>query len=163
MRMRMEVAATDDDLKQARDLAWKHFQLHAGHRIEMFKAYVAFGAIIYAGYGASLQYKYYLVGFILSVLLILLSVIFYLFDTRIKQLLKISERYLLDDELKLSAAIDNPNIRLFKKSNVIADIPGLFATHYIRVTYSALFKNVYALNILVAGLMFVVLIVLNAT
>src|SRR5690348_12340886 len=132
-----------ETLKAARALAWKHFQLHATHRIDMFKAYVAFVAIIYAGYGASLQSKYYLVGVSLAVLLIILSAIFYRFDLRIRRLLKIAEGYLIDAERQMGDILRNRNIRLFRKSDLITRV----GSPRFRLTYSSLFRGVYFMNV----------------
>jgi hypothetical protein len=94
----MTALQEDSIYTEARRFAWDHFDLHAKHRLEMFKSYVTFLGLTYAGYAASLQLKAYIVAFALSLLAIALSAIFFLFDIRIRTLLKISERYLLDSE-----------------------------------------------------------------
>jgi hypothetical protein len=142
----MEVSKPDHPLKEARDLAWNHFDLHAKQRMEMFRSYVTFIAIIYAGYGATLQSSSYFIGGALSLLAIFLSVVFFLFDLRIRQLLKISERYLIDEEKRLSESLHNANIRLFRKADMITHIGG----SYFKLTYSTLFRGIYLANVLIA-------------
>jgi hypothetical protein len=46
----------------ARETAWKHFDLHAKQRIEVFKSYLTLSAVIFAGYGVAFQMKLYGVG-----------------------------------------------------------------------------------------------------
>jgi hypothetical protein len=148
-----------DDLASARELAWKHFDLHATHRMEMFRSYVTFIAIAYAGYGWSLQAKAYLAGVVFGILAIILSASFYLFDQRIRQLLKISERYLMDDEKQLSRSLSNPNIRLFRKADLITRVN----KRSYNFSYSRLFRIIYAANILLAGVFFILLVILAST
>jgi hypothetical protein len=148
----------EQNLKEARSFAWDHFDLHAKQRMEMFRSYVTFIAVVYAGYGWSIQAKEYWIGALLGLFAIFLSFSFFLFDQRIRQLLKISERYLLDDEKRLSKLISNPNIRLFHKSDLITH----FDAGYFRLTYSNLFRGVYLGNILVAVLLWLLLIAVSS-
>jgi hypothetical protein len=131
---------------EARKFAWDHFDLHAGHRLEMFRSYVALLGLTYAGFGAALQLKAYFICAALSVFAAILSMIFFLFDMRIRLLLKISERYLLDAEKQLSVLLANPNIRLFRKSDLITQVN----VRCFRLTYSNLFCIIYFGNVLVA-------------
>ncbi len=108
--------------EEARRFAWDYFDLHSKHRLEMFKSYVTFVGLIYAGFGAALQTQLYAICFVLSFLAVALSAIFYLFDVRIRQLIKISESYLLDSEKQLSQLVSNPKIRLFRQSDLITHI-----------------------------------------
>ena len=140
--------------EEARRFAWDYFDLHSKHRLEMFKSYVTFVGLIYAGFGAALQTKLYAICFVLSFLAVALSAIFYLFDVRIRQLIKISENYLLDSEKQLSKIVYNPKIRLFRKSDLITHIN----RHYLRVTYSNLIGGVYLASVVVAMLSLIVLI-----
>jgi hypothetical protein len=131
---------------EARKFAWGHFDLHARHRLEMFRSYVAFLGLTYGGYAAALQLKAYIVSIALSIFAIALSVVFYLFDVRIRILIKIAERYLLDSEKQLGQLLSNQNIRLFRKSDLVTHIN----VRCFRVTYSNLFWGIYFGNILVA-------------
>lgn len=152
----MDISGATNDISQARELAWKHFKLHATHRMEMFRSYITFVAIVYAGYGWSLQAKAYLAGAVFGILAIILSASFYLFDQRIRSLLKIAERYLLDDEKYLSASLTNSNIRLFRKADLITHVN----KRAFNLTYSGLFRAIYATNIIVAFAFFVLLVIL---
>lgn len=144
-------------LKEARDFAWNHFDLHAKQRMEMFRSYVTFIAVVYAGYGVSLQARAIFLGIVLCLFAIIISVIFYLFDLRIRQLLKISERYLLDEELRLSKAISNRNIRVFHKSDLVTQFRG----RCMKLTYSELFRSFYLFNSLIPILFIIALIILS--
>lgn len=141
-----------DEQTAAREFAWQHFALHATQRLEMFRSYVAFIAIIYAAFGVSLQTKTYFVGAIASLLGIIISTAFALFDKRIRTLLKISERYLLDEEARLSKVLGNIHIRLFRKSDTITRITRGHAT----LTYSTLFRAIYLINFILCLLGFIV-------
>jgi len=143
-----------DNLKEARKFAWNHFDLHAKQRMEMFRSYVTFIALIYAGFGASLQAKVYFIGASLSIFSILISIAFFLFDLRIRQLLKISERYLLNDEKRLGLLLSNSNIRLFHKSDLIIRMD----IRYFKLTYSNLFRLVYFANVIVSIIFLLILI-----
>ena len=142
----METAQRAQIQKEARDFAWAHFALHATHRLEMFKSYVAFVAVAYAGFGIALQAKVYSIGLAISVFAIFLSFSFYLFDSRIRQLLKISEQYLLDAEQQLSKTLSNSKIRLFRKSDLITHI----GSPVVRTTYTNLFRSIYLVNVVFA-------------
>lgn len=154
----MTTSQIDECVKEARDLAWNHFDLHAGHRMEMFRSYVTYIAVVYAGYGWSLQAKAFWIGALLGLFAIIISTSFFLFDLRIRQLLKISERYLLDDEKRLAKSLANPNIRIFRKSDLITHV----AVRYFRLTYTNLFRGIYLSNILVS-LMFLAALLIIAS
>jgi hypothetical protein len=146
----------EDELhREARKFAWDHFDLHAKHRLEMFRSYVTLLGLTYAGYGAALQLSAYLLCSALTIFAIVLSAIFFLFDLRIKLLIKIAERYLLDAEKYLSDALSNQNIRLFRKADLITHVN----VRCFRITYSNLFMIIYFGNILIAlgALIFVII------
>jgi len=149
----MSKGCEDSPEQIAQTFAWEHFELHASQRLQMFRAFVGFIGLTYAGYGTALQAKALIVAGTLSIFSIFAATVFYLFDLRIRQLLKISERYLLDSELKLSLKISNSNIRLFRKSDLITHID----TRYFRLTYSNLFLGIYGVTALVGLISLVVL------
>jgi hypothetical protein len=132
--------------KEARDFAWEHFKLHAGQRMDMFRSYVTFIGLTYAGYGVALQVKHHTVAGILGLLGIFLSSSFFLFDLRIRQLLKISERFLLKAENSLAVSLSDQDIRLFRKSDLITVVN----KPKFRLTYSRLFCAIYFANIFAA-------------
>jgi len=152
----MQAPNLDESLKDARAFAWNHFDLHAKQRMEMFRSYITFIAVVYAGFVASIQWKVYHFGVFLALFSIFLSVTFFLFDMRIRLLLKISERYLLDEEMRLSQLLSNQNIRLVRKSDLVART----GKHCFKLTYSNLFRLVYGSNILVSIFLLLYLIVL---
>jgi hypothetical protein len=152
-------AEESDNFKDARKFAWKHFDLHAKQRMEMFRSFITFVAVAYAGFGWSLQAKAYWIGVLLGLFVIFLSFSFFLFDQRIRLLLKISERYLLYEEHRLSRLIGNPDICLFRKSDLVAQLN----VQWFRLTYSNLFRGIYLGNIVVSILFLLSLIVVTST
>lgn len=141
--------------RDAREFAWRHFDFHAKQRIEMFKAYVTLMTIAYAGYGFAAQSKVYILGITFSILAIVFSLIFQLFDVRVRQLIKISEAFLLKDEYLISKTILDPDIRLFRKSDLVTRM----AVGSFRLTYSTLFRLLFNLNMLISGLTLVAFVV----
>ena len=126
--------------------------------MEMFRSYVTFIAVVYAGYGWSLQVKAYWIGALLGLFAIFLSASFFLFDLRIRQLLKISEQYLKQEELRLSKSLSNPDIRIFRKSDLITHISVRYFK--FRLTYTNLFWAIYLSNIGVAVFFWLILIIM---
>ena len=92
----------------ARELAWRHFDLHAKQRIEVFKSYLTLLAVIFAGYGVAAQTKLNRVGFAIAIFSILISVFFWFLDRRTRDLVKLSEGYLKGEEERLSKVLGAP-------------------------------------------------------
>jgi hypothetical protein len=145
-----QAEAREAALIAARELAWRHFDFHAKQRVEVFKAYLTLVTIVYAGCGVSLQVKAYSIGLVLSAASVLFSIIFYLFDARSRQLVKISERFLITEESRLSRLIGNQAIRLFRKSDLATTV----AKRGIRVTFSNLFSALFLSNAAISLLLF---------
>jgi hypothetical protein len=141
-----KVDEKDEAYTSARELAWRHFDFHAKQRIDMFKSYLTLITIVYVGLGVAIQSKIYMIGILFCLLLICFSVLFYLFDLRNRQLVRISESYLLSEEKRISKIIAKSDIRLFYKSNLITH----FSSRHLRLTYSNLLRLLFGLNAVVA-------------
>ncbi|WP_035967346.1 hypothetical protein [Bradyrhizobium sp. YR681] len=147
----MPIEKTNTAADAARELAWRHFDFHAKQRVDMFKAYLTIVAILFASFGVAAQYRFYLLGGAFSLLSVILSIVFYLFDVRTRQLIKISEAYLLKEERRLATLIDDRDIQLFKKGDLITNI----GHQGFRLTYTNLFRVLFVSS---TGLSFVVLL-----
>ena len=142
--------AIDKALEAARDLAWKHFDLHAKQRIEVFKAYLTLTALVFAGYGVSLQTKSFGLGIILCIFWILISILFLLLDRRTRDLIKISEVYLKEEESRLAKILKTQTIALFAESDRLSS---LSAKRGRRVSYGRIFLEFFWVNIILAVLL----------
>jgi hypothetical protein len=76
--------------------AWRYFELHAKQRISVFNFFIAFSGLVSAGIVGCLQGppSLALTGILLSLLLALLSFLFWKLDTRTAFLVKHAERAL---------------------------------------------------------------------
>jgi hypothetical protein len=83
-----EVAAT-----QAREHAWKYFELHAHQRIAVFNFFLVLSGALAAGIAATLQgsQRFSSLGVALGVLLALVSFLFWKLDQRVAFLVKHAE------------------------------------------------------------------------
>jgi len=154
-RLGIGTEAQEKAFVDAREFAWRHFDFHAKQRIEVFKAYLTLVTIVYAGCGVSVQSKAYSIGLTLCAVSIIFSVVFYLFDVRSRQLIKISERYLIKEEARLAQLTKNEAIRLFRKSDLAAAV----AKQGFRVTFSNLFSALFISNAAVSVLLFFIFLV----
>jgi hypothetical protein len=126
----------------ARELAWRHFDFHAKQRIDMFKAYLTIVAILFASFGVTAQYKFYILGAAFALMSLIFSAVFYLFDLRTRQLIKISEAYLLKEEKRIAMIVGDRDALLFKKSDRIT----YFGHQGFRLTYTNLFRVLFVSN-----------------
>jgi hypothetical protein len=94
----------------ARELAWRHFDLHAKQRIEVFKSYLTLVAVIFAGYGVTIQSRLNQVGLAIAFFSILISILFWFLDHRTRDLVKLSEEYLKGEEKRLANVLGDERI-----------------------------------------------------
>ena len=82
------------------EYAFNYFDLHAKQRMTVFNFYLVLSGALSGGIGASLQGEkiYPLSGLLLSLLLMLLSLVFYKLDLRTSFLIKHAERALAANE-----------------------------------------------------------------
>lgn len=144
-----------DSGNDARKFAWQHFEFHAKQRMDVFKAYLTLVTIIFAGYGISLQTRALVVGLLLALFSLIVAVIFYLLDVRTVQLIKIAERVLLKEERKIAHALQDPDVALFRKSDLICRFSKICS---VRLSYSHLFWAFCAFSALISLIMFFVFV-----
>lgn len=82
--------------KEFRDYVWGYFQVHAAQRLTTFNFYIALSTVVTTGLFATFHKDLDLpfLGFILGVLLIVFSLVFWRLDVRNRMLIKNSERSL---------------------------------------------------------------------
>jgi hypothetical protein len=139
--------ATDNALDAARDFAWKHFDLHAKQRIEVFKAYLTLTALVFAGYGVLIQAKIFGLGVFLSLFWICISIFFLHLDRRTRDLIKLSEDYFKDEELRLARIINNQKIALFAESDRLTQASTMRGR---TISYGRIFLEFFWSNIILA-------------
>lgn len=119
-----ECGDTSSAREVARDFAWKHFDLHAKQRIEVFKSYLTLITLIFAGYGVAFQTKNYGLGILLALFSLIVSFFFRQLDERTKALIKLSETYLKDEESNLARELQNKHIAIFAESDRLSEVQG---------------------------------------
>jgi hypothetical protein len=135
----------------ARELAWRHFDLHAKQRIEVFKSYLTLLAVIFAGYGVSAQAKLNLVGEAIAVFSVLISLFFWFLDRRTRDLIKLAENYLKGEEKRLSQVLNDTRIELFTESDRLSDARKICG---LKISYGKVFSVFFFANIILAILAF---------
>jgi hypothetical protein len=128
----------------ARDYAWKHFDVHAKQRIEVFKCYLTLVTITFAGYGIAFQNQYYGLGIGLAFFSIVIAILFYHLDCRTRDLVKISEQYLLEEERRLSQVLASEKIRLMAESDRLSELSSKFGR---KKSYTRIFKEFFVINV----------------
>jgi hypothetical protein len=124
----------------SRDLSWKHFDLHAKQRIEVFKSYLTLVALIFAGYGVALQAKLYSVGMAIACFAAVVSVLFWFLDKRTRALIKLSEGYLKGEEQRLAATLQDARIALFTASDRLSDQDKICD---VKISYGRIFSTFF--------------------
>lgn len=143
----------------ARETAWKHFDLHAKQRIEVFKSYLTLSAVIFAGYGVAFQMKLYGVGIALALFSILIALLFWLLDQRTRDLIKLSEKYLKGEETRLADTLHDESINLFSESDRLSDVRKIMGT---KISYGRIFSTFFIINIALAVFLVCVFVVRSA-
>jgi len=124
---------------------WGYFELHANQRISLFKFYLTITSLFYTGMGlliwhlkkdGDLPVK---VGVILCILFFISTIIFWLIDNRIRNLINYSEAALrkMEEDYILSS-----QFQIFREEEKKS--PCVFFRH------SGLFRTFFLINILVA-------------
>jgi hypothetical protein len=121
-------------LESAFQYAWNWFDLHAKQRMQSMQFFLVISGALAAATGASIEGKAYVVALILSVLITILSILFYLVEKRVKNLVKLSESALLKLEEHISRKTQLSDIRLAHRSD---------ASGETMVTYGKAFGAVF--------------------
>jgi hypothetical protein len=98
---------------QAREHAWKYFELHANQRIAVFNFFLVLSGALSAGIAATLQgsQHFALLGVGLGVLLALVAFVFWKLDQRVSFLVKHAESALV----QIEGAFPDPSLQLFHR------------------------------------------------
>lgn len=131
----------------ARELAWRHFDLHAKQRIEVFKSYLTLLAVIFAGYGVAAQAKLNCVGIAIAIFSFLISIFFWFLDRRTRDLVELSEEYLKGDEERLSKTLNDTRILLFAESDRLSKANKICG---LKISYGYIFTAFFFSNIVLA-------------
>jgi hypothetical protein len=137
----------DEARDVARELAWKHFDLHAKQRIEVFKSYLTLLAVIFAGYGVAAQAKLNRVGVAIAIFAFLICIFFWFLDRRTRDLVKLSEEYLRGEEERLSKTLDDKRILLFAESDRLSEVNKICG---FKISYGCIFTAFFFLNVVLA-------------
>lgn len=106
--------------RDAYDVAWNWFRVHADQRLELFKTYIVWVVALSAGYVSLIQIKANEAAILVTVVGILLGWVFKKLDQRVSSLLKLGEEALDAEEARLAIATSSESIRLVKRANEIA-------------------------------------------
>jgi len=137
----------ENAIDAARDIAWKHFDLHAKQRIEVFKSYITLIAVIFAGYGIAFQAKIYVLGITIAFFSVLISILFWFLDQRTRKLIKLSEGYLKVEETRLAEVLHTKSITLFAESDRLSEASGQKTR---KISYTRIFADFFLINIILA-------------
>ena len=97
----------------AREYAWQWFQYHAGQRQTVFRFYLVMIGVVSTGYVTSMTVTdLRSVSFLFGLLLIVISILFWLLDERSVTLIKLAEDYLKKEEERLKLILGHPEIRI---------------------------------------------------
>lgn len=95
-------AGERSDLLSSREYAWKYFSLHAEQRLKTFNFYLIFETVVIGSIAPFFKEKSFSSCLFLSLMVTLISIIFYLLDKRNKTLVKHGEEALKYVEIQLA-------------------------------------------------------------
>lgn len=110
--------------KEVLDFVWKYFQQHAAQRVSYFNFFVLFASSMAAGMISTFQFKAYILGVAIGLLLSFMSFIFWKFDQRNKYLIKISEKALIELESNFPFNTQDQKldaIKIFTRENLLTN------------------------------------------
>ena len=132
------IPSADTVVPQAREHAWKYFELHANQRIAVFNFFL----VLSAGMAATLQgsQRFALLGVGLGVLLVVVAFVFWKLDQRVSFLVKHAESALA----QIEGAFPDPSLQLFhqepSKTAAAKDASGLWGRLW---TYGQVFRLLF--------------------
>ncbi|MES0094264.1 hypothetical protein [Mesorhizobium sp. M0030] len=103
--------------KDAYQMAWNWFRVHADQRMELFKTYVYVVIGLTAGYISLYNLKSYLAACGVSALALIICLAFKALDVRVSGLLKFAESALIVEEERLKDEVEYDDIRIVAKSS----------------------------------------------
>ena len=136
---------TNEQAKEARDYAWRYFDLHAKQRMSVFNFFLVLAGLLAASYvnsftGAPPNHA---LSTILATMLSLISLIFWRLDRRTAYLIKNAEAALAHAEEVLSGPDSEPTVDQlirFEAKRTRELTRSWFSTH---MTYSTCFRSVF--------------------
>jgi hypothetical protein len=143
-----EGPATSEATLQASEYAWKWFEYHSSQRQTVFQFFLAIIGAILAGYFAIADGgQPSLISPLFGLLICVLSFLFWRLDCRGLRLVKIAERYLIEDENRL-AAIVGEKIKLVASADLDkGKYPLLEKVHSFRQVYQCIFALIGLLGL----------------
>lgn len=140
-RKLLDVAATektsediDDSIKAALDHAWNWFALHAGQRMHTVNFFLIAAAFLANAYVLALRDKHYPVAAGVAALAVIIAMVFYRLETRVRELLKAGEAALRPSQTLLAQYAGNSSITILDRVEVPS--AGIWA-------YSRVFRWLY--------------------
>lgn len=126
-------------MKLALDYAWNWFALHADHRMRAVHFFLLASTFLTAGFGAALNARHWSIAVGVGAAGAALTVVFFLFEIRIRELLKAGEAALKPLEsslakqhgasaLRIVSIVEEPRVRWSRYSRVIG---AMYATAYV--------------------------------
>ena len=104
--------------KDAADQLWKLFEVHASQRMSHFRFFIVMISIFFAGIGVlSKDDENFFLLILLSSFFLITTFVFQSLDKRTRELLKLSENYLIEYQAYLSGILDTPHTKMIEKSN----------------------------------------------
>ena len=121
------------ELNDKREQAWKYFELHSRQRMQIFNYYIIIATAIIAGIGTFLGLKTIVTLIIigLEVILIALTIVFWMLDRRTRFLIKHSEEYLIALEISDKERVIDIFSTESKKKTRILSYKDAFAIMYV--------------------------------
>ena len=113
--------ALESAQEAAREMAWKWFEYHAGQRLSVFRFYLIIVAFISAGYVSAALKVEFTISCALAFILLVFSFLFYRLDCRTKNLVKVGEKYLKEEQERLFELIGSKEIELVKMADEAKD------------------------------------------
>lgn len=102
--------------------AWDWFALHAAQRMQTVNFFIVFEAALLAGAGVAMKEKITALTLISGAGAIVLAIVFFFLERRVRQLVKIGEDALRSEQDRLAEDLKNPNLRMFALADRAAEI-----------------------------------------
>jgi hypothetical protein len=106
--------------RDAYDVAWNWFRVHADQRLDLFKSYLTWIIALTAGYVSLLQLGAFEAAIMVGILGITVGWVFKKLDERAAALLKLAEKALKKEEAKLAERSGNAEIELIARAEIPA-------------------------------------------
>ncbi len=136
------------DVKWARDHNWKWFEYHAEQRTTIFRFYLVFVALLFAGYETlSIEGKFG-TSVCTATVLAITTFLFMRLDNRSRDLVKIGELFLKEEEAVVADRLNRTSLRLANNADEIKGNKGNRYFYTFRQIYSAIFGLILFISLL---------------